>query len=214
MLVAETKEYGVIRVLLAEDIHMIRGALVALLDTEPDIEVVADVSSGDTVVPAALEHRPDVAVLDVQMPGIDGLEAASKILEQLPECRTLILTHLGRPEVLRRALAAKVLGFMLKDAPPAELAGAIRRVAAGERVVDPNLAAATIEARENPLTAREAEVLRLAGEGDELGEIASRLHLAKGTAGPRPAPGSRRATLREPEASRRVRSRRPLWARR
>lgn len=170
-----------IRVLLAEDMHMIRGALVALLDMEPDIEVVADVSSGDAVVPAALEHRPDVAVLDVQMPGIDGIEAAAEILAQLPECRTLILTQLGRPEVLRKALAAKALGFMLKDAPPAELAGAIRRVAAGERVIDPNLAMATIEARENPLTDREVEVLRLAGEGDELSEIASRLHLARGT---------------------------------
>ncbi|MBB4934801.1 two-component system response regulator DesR [Lipingzhangella halophila] len=144
-----------IRVLLAEDMHMIRGALVALLDKEPDVAVVADVSSGDAVVPAVLEHRPDVAVLDVQMPGINGLEAASTIFEQLPECRTLILTQIGRPEVLRKALAAKALGFMLKDAPPAELADAIRRVAAGERVIDSNLATATIEAGENPLTARE-----------------------------------------------------------
>nr|WP_273474216.1 response regulator transcription factor [Nocardiopsis sinuspersici] len=167
--------------MLAEDMHMIRGALMALLDLEPDIEVVADVSSGDAVVSAALEHRPDVAVLDVQMPGIDGLEAASEILDRLPGCRTLILTQFGRPEVLRRAVAARALGFMLKDAPPAELADAIRRVAAGERVIDPNLATATIEARENPLTDREVDVLRLAGEGDEPGEIASRLHLARGT---------------------------------
>lgn len=170
-----------IRVLLAEDMHMIRGALIALLDMEPDIEVVADVSSGDAVVPAALAHSPDVAVLDVQMPGIDGVEAASRILDRLPECRTLILTQIGRPEVLRKALAARALGFMLKDAPPAELADAIRRVAAGERVIDPDLATATIEARENPLTDREVEVLRLAGEGDEPKEIAARLHLAKGT---------------------------------
>ncbi|WP_017592837.1 response regulator transcription factor [Nocardiopsis potens] len=170
-----------IRVLLAEDMHMIRGALVALIAGEPDIEVVADVSSGDGAVAAAAEHRPDVAVLDVQMPGVDGLAAAGMILDRLPGCRILILTQLGRPELLRRALAAKVRGFMLKDAPPAELAGAIRRVAAGERVIDPNLAAAAIEARENPLTDREAEVLRLAGEGDDLAEIAARLHLAKGT---------------------------------
>ncbi|WP_017569385.1 response regulator transcription factor [Nocardiopsis halotolerans] len=170
-----------IRVLLAEDMHMIRGALMALLAMEPDIEVVADVSSGDAVVPAALEHRPDVAVLDVQMPGVDGIEAAAEILGRMPGCRTLILTQIGRPEVLRRALAAGARGFMMKDAPPAELADAIRRVAAGERVVDPNLATATIEAPANPLTPREVEVLRLAGEGDDPGEIAARLHLARGT---------------------------------
>ncbi len=170
-----------IRVLLAEDMHMIRGALVALLEMEPDVGVVADVSSGDEIVPAAMEHRPDVAVLDVGLPGIDGVEAAATIVERLPECKTLILTQIGRPEVLRKALAAKVLGFMLKDAPPYELSAAIRKVAAGERVIDPNIATATIEARENPLTDREIEVLRLAGEGDELREIASRLHLASGT---------------------------------
>lgn len=170
-----------IRVLLAEDMHMIRGALVALLAAETDVEVVAEVSAGDAVLPAALDHRPDVAVLDIQMPGIDGIEAASQIRECLPECRTLILTQIGRPELLRKALAARALGFMVKDAPPAELAGAIRRVAAGERVLDPNLATAAIQIRENPLTERDAEVLRLAGEGDDLGEIAARLHLSKGT---------------------------------
>lgn len=175
------RERGVIRVLLAEDMDLIRGALVALLDMESDIRVVAEVASGDAVIPAAVEHRPDVAVLDVQMPGIDGIEAASEIVARLPECRTLILTQLGRPEVLRKALAAQALGFMLKDAPPAELADAIRRVAAGERVIDPHLATATINSHENPLSAREAEVLRLAAEGNELSEIASRLYLARGT---------------------------------
>lgn len=170
-----------IRVLLAEDMHMIRGALRALLGMEPDIEVVADVCTGDDVLPAALEHRPDVAVLDVQMPGMDGIDAAARILGRVPGCRTLILTQLARPEVLRRALVAGASGFMLKDAPPAELAQAIRRVAAGERVVDPDLAVAAIGTRESPLTEREAEVLRLAGEGDELKEIAARLHLARGT---------------------------------
>lgn len=170
-----------IRVLLAEDMHMIRGALRALLGMEPDIEVVADVCTGDDVLPAALEHRPDVAVLDVQMPGMDGIDAAARVLGRVPECRTLILTQLARPEVLRRALVAGASGFMLKDAPPAELAQAIRRVAAGERVVDPDLAVAAIGTRESPLTEREAEVLRLAGEGDELKEIAARLHLARGT---------------------------------
>ncbi|SIO90841.1 putative two-component system response regulator [Nocardiopsis sp. JB363] len=104
---------------------------------EPDIEVVADVCTGDDVLPVALEHRPDVAVLDVQMPGMDGTDAAARILGRVPACRTLILTRLARPEVLRRALTAGASGFMLKDAPPAELAQAIRRVAAGERVVDP-----------------------------------------------------------------------------
>lgn len=170
-----------IRVLLAEDMHMIRGALRALIGMEPDIEVVADVCTGGDVLPAALEHRPDVAVLDVQMPGIDGVDAAARLLDRLPGCRTLILTQLARPEVLRRALAAGASGFMLKDAPSADLAQAIRRVAAGERVVDPDLAVAAIGARESPLTEREVEVLRLAGEGDELKEIAARLHLARGT---------------------------------
>ena len=170
-----------IRVLLAEDMHLIRGALIALLDLEPDIKVVAEVSRGDAVLPTALEHRPDVAVLDVDMPGVDGLTAATALAGRLPDCRTLILTALGRPEVLRRALTAQVRGFMVKDSPPAELAEAIRRVAAGELVIDPQLAAATITARPNPLTAREMELLRLAAEGAELSEIASRLHLTKGT---------------------------------
>ncbi|MCO6005489.1 response regulator transcription factor [Actinoallomurus purpureus] len=170
-----------IRVLLAEDMHLIRGALIALLDLEPDIEVVAEVSRGDAVLPAALEHRPDVAVLDVDMPGVDGLTAATELAARLPDCRALILTALGRPEILRRALTAQVRGFMVKDSPPAELAEAIRQVAAGELVIDPRLAAAAIRARPNPLTAREVELLRLAAEGAEVSEIASRLHLTKGT---------------------------------
>ncbi|ACZ90801.1 response regulator transcription factor [Streptosporangium roseum] len=171
-----------IRVLLAEDMNLIRGALVALLGLEPDMEVVAEVSSGDSAVSEALRHRPDVAVLDINMPGgIDGLAAAAVLAERLPDCRVLILTSLGRPEMLRRALSAEVRGFMLKDAPPAELAGAIRRVAGGERVMDPQLAAAAITGRRNPLSPREVEVLRMASEGAEPAEIASRLHLTKGT---------------------------------
>ncbi|MEV0231877.1 response regulator transcription factor [Nonomuraea sp. NPDC050786] len=170
-----------IRVLLAEDMHLIRGALASLLSLEPDIEVVAEVPSGDAVVPAALEHRPDVAVLDVQMPVMDGIEAAAGLGERLPGCRVLMLTQLGRPEVLRRALAARVGGFMLKDAPPADLAAAVRRVHAGETVIDPALAAATITARANPLSPREVDVLRLAAGGDDLAEIATALHLTKGT---------------------------------
>ncbi|GAA3204675.1 response regulator transcription factor [Nonomuraea helvata] len=170
-----------IRVLLAEDMHLIRGALASLLRLEPDIEVVSEVPSGDAVVPAALEHRPDVAVLDVQMPVMDGIEAAAELGRRLPGCRVLMLTQLGRPEVLRRALAARVGGFMLKDAPPADLAAAVRRVHAGETVIDPALAAATITARENPLSPREVDVLRLAAGGDDLAEIAAALHLTKGT---------------------------------
>lgn len=174
-------ESRVIRVLLAEDLHLIRGALASLLRLEPDIEVVAEAADGDAVLPAALAHRPDVAVLDVQMPGIDGIEAAAALREQVPGCRLLVLTQLGRPEVLRRALAAGVQGFMLKDAPPADLAAAVRRVHAGETVVDPALAAATIAARANPLSPREVDVLRRAADGDDLPEIAAALHLTRGT---------------------------------
>ncbi|MFF2774401.1 DNA-binding response regulator [Streptomyces sp. NPDC058052] len=170
-----------IRILLAEDMHLIRGALVALLGLEPDMEVVAEVARGDEVVPAAVAHRPTVAVLDVEMPGADGLTAARELRAVLPECRILVLTALGRPEVLRSALAAQVSGFMLKDAPPDRLADAVRRVAAGERVVDPELAATALMAKESPLTARETDVLRLAADGGELAGIARELHLSQGT---------------------------------
>ncbi|MFE5590160.1 DNA-binding response regulator [Streptomyces sp. NPDC056549] len=170
-----------IRILLAEDMHLIRGALVALLGLEPDMEVVAEVARGDAVVPAALAHRPTVAVLDIEMPGVDGLTAARSLGAVLPECRILILTVLGRPEVLRSALAAQVNGFMLKDAPPDRLADAVRRVAAGEHVIDPNLAAAALLAKQSPLTGRETDVLRLAAEGGELADIARELHLSQGT---------------------------------
>ncbi|MFF5210051.1 DNA-binding response regulator [Streptosporangium sp. NPDC000396] len=170
-----------LRVLLAEDMHMIRGALVSLLEDEPDITVVAEVATGDAVLPAALEHRPDVAIVDFDLPERNGLEASAELHEHLPECRTLILTGIGRPGILRRALAAQVDGFMLKDAPPDRLAEAVRRVAAGERVIDPKLAAATLSLPECPLTMREADVLRRVAEGDEPGEIAARLHLSTGT---------------------------------
>ncbi|MGW4056504.1 response regulator transcription factor [Streptomyces sp. NPDC004779] len=170
-----------IRILLAEDMHLIRGALVALLGLEPDMEVVAEVARGDAVVPAAVAHRPDVAVLDVEMPGGDGLTAARDLAAVLPECRILILTALGRPEVLRSALSARANGFMLKDAPPDRLADAVRAVAAGEHVIDPKLAAAALLAERSPLTARETDVLRLAADGGELAEIARQLHLSQGT---------------------------------
>ena len=170
-----------IDVLLAEDMHMVRGALVALLNLEPDIRVVADVASGDDIIPTALRTTPNVAVIDIDLPGIDGLTAASELHERLPACRTLILTSLGRPGTLRRALSARVGGFILKDAPPAELADAIRAVAAGRRVVDSQLALAAWDSTDCPLTTREIEVLRLAAGGADAMEIAARLYLSVGT---------------------------------
>lgn len=170
-----------IRVLLAEDMHMVRGALIALLNLEPDIEVVAEVSSGDKIVPMVSEHRPDVAVIDIDLPILDGLTAATKIRETMPTVRTLMLTSLGRPGTLRRALAARVDGFLLKDAPPGQLADAIRDVAAGKRVVDAQLALAAWDRGECPLTDRELEVLRLAAAGSDAPEIAVALSLSPGT---------------------------------
>ncbi|MDO0926663.1 response regulator transcription factor [Streptomyces sp. TG1A-8] len=170
-----------IKVLLAEDMHMVRGALVALLNLEEDIEVVAEVADGDQIVPRALACGPDVAVIDIDLPGTDGLTAAAQLQKALPECRSMILTSLGRPGTFRRAVKAGVRAFVLKDAPPQELAQAIRRVQKGERVVDPELAMAAWDSGDNPLTDREAEVLRLAADGAEAGEIARRLFLSVGT---------------------------------
>ncbi|MFC6879528.1 MULTISPECIES: response regulator transcription factor [Actinomadura] len=170
-----------IRVLIAEDMHMVRGALVALLKLERDIDVVAEVHSGDAIVPAALAERPDVAVIDIVLPGVDGLTAAAELRDRLPSCRVLVLTGVGRPGNLRRALAAKVSGFIVKDAPPEQLAEAIRKVAAGLRVIDPQLAVAALESEYGPLSDRELEVLRLAAEGIESDEIAARLNLSPGT---------------------------------
>lgn len=170
-----------IRLLLAEDMNMVRGALVALLSLEDDLEVVAELARGDQIVPTALDCRPDVAIIDIDLPGLDGLNAAVRLREKLPECRTLILTSLGRPGTVRRALTARVNGYLLKDAPPQELADAIRRVVAGQRVIDPQLALDVWGSAENPMTERETEVLRLAAEGLEAGEIAKQLQLARGT---------------------------------
>ncbi|GAB3274446.1 response regulator transcription factor [Parasphingorhabdus pacifica] len=170
-----------IQVMIAEDMHMIRGAFVALLDLEPDIKVVAEVENGDEIMPVAREHLPDVAVLDIDLPGKDGLTAAGEIHEQLPAVRTLILTGLGRPGTLRRALSARVGGFILKDAPSAELADTIRRVSSGERVVDSKLALAAWDSPSCPLTAREIEVLRLAADGTDAKEIAGKMFLSPGT---------------------------------
>ncbi|WP_055587534.1 response regulator transcription factor [Peterkaempfera griseoplana] len=170
-----------VRILLAEDVHMIRGALVALLELEPDFEVVASVDRGDLIVRTALESRPDVAVIDVDLPGIDGLTAAASLHDRLPACRTLILTSLGRPGTLRRAMAAQVSGFLLKDAPPDRLAQAVRAVAQGQRVVDPQLALSAWDCPPNPLSPRELEVLRIAARGADAAEIAACLYLSKGT---------------------------------
>lgn len=170
-----------IKVLLAEDEHLVRGALTALLSFEEDIGIVAEVSSGAEILPAAVRARPHVAVIDVDLPGLDGISAAVELHEKLPECRTLILTSLARPGTLLRALAAGVGGFMLKDAPPDELAKAIRGVASGHRVIDHQLAVAALDRSTCPLTAREVEVLRLAADGAEPAEIAGRLFLSVGT---------------------------------
>ncbi|MGW1055580.1 response regulator transcription factor [Streptomyces sp. NPDC001118] len=170
-----------IRVLLAEDMNMVRGALVALLNLEHDIEVVCEVDNGDDIVPQALAHKPQVAIIDIDLPGVDGLTAAVQLHERMPGCRILILTSMGRPGTLLRAISAQVNGYLLKDAPPSELASAVRRVVAGQRVVDPQLAVAAWGGQESPLTDRETEVLRLAAKGAEPSEIAAQLHLSTGT---------------------------------
>ncbi len=170
-----------LRILLAEDVAMVRGALVALIELEPDLSVVADIERGDEILPTALEHRPDVAIIDIDLPGLDGLAAAALLHEKLPSCRTLVLTNLGRPGTLRRALAAHVSGFILKDAPPDQLATAIRNVAAGRRVIDPQLAVSTWDGGQSPLSPREHEVLRMTADGAEPTEIAGALHLSVGT---------------------------------
>ncbi|QVQ51277.1 response regulator transcription factor [Spiractinospora alimapuensis] len=170
-----------IRVVLVEDMRMIRAALVSLLRLEPDIEVVAELDSGDGILPAVREHRPDVAVLDIDLPGTDGLTAAAQVHERYPQTRTLILTALGRPANLRCALEVKASGFLLKDAPPEELAAGIRGVHAGRRVVDPQLAVEALESEESPLTTRELDVLRLTAEGSDVSEVAGHLFLTVGT---------------------------------
>jgi two-component system response regulator DesR len=171
----------VIRVLLADDQALVRGALAAMLGLEPDVEVVAQVGTGDDVVPAARRTNPDVALLDVQMPGRDGLEAAGLLRAALPSCRVIILTTFGRPGYLARAMAAGAAGFVVKDAPPEQLADAVRRVHAGLRVVDPALAVESLSTGLSPLTGRERDVLRAAADGATVADIASRLHLSEGT---------------------------------
>jgi two-component system response regulator DesR len=171
----------VIRVLLAEDQGMMRGALALLLALEDDIEVIDQVAAGDLVLGAALRSRPDVALLDIEMPGRTGLDVAADLKKALPSCKVLILTTFGRPGYLRRAMEAGASGFLVKDGPVEELAAAIRRVLAGEQVVDPALAAAALSAGPNPLTERERDVLSAAADGSTVADIAGRLHLSEST---------------------------------
>jgi two-component system, NarL family, response regulator DesR len=171
----------VIRVLIAEDQAMVRGALASLLALEPDIEVVAQVARGDEVLEAALAARPDIALLDIEMPGATGLDAAEELARSLPSCRVLILTTFGRPGYLRRAMEGGASGFVLKDAPASELSSAIRRALRGERVVDPGLAAAALSQGESPLTPREHEVLGASREYATIAELAKALYLSPGT---------------------------------
>jgi two-component system response regulator DesR len=170
-----------IRLLIADDQALVRGALAALLDLEPDLEVVSEVGRGDEVVEAARTTKPDVALLDVEMPGLDGIEAATALRSAVPGVRVLMVTTFGRPGYLRRAMEAGAAGFVVKDTPAAQLADAVRRVHQGLRVVDPSLAAETLVAGTSPLTGRESDVLRAAREGGTVADIARELVLSEGT---------------------------------
>ncbi|KES03176.1 MerR family transcriptional regulator [Streptomyces toyocaensis] len=169
------------RIVLAEDMHMIRVALAALLDLEPDMEVAAQVGSGSEVLPAVLRTGADTAILDIDMPGMDGITAAAVLRDQAPGCRTLILTGMARPGTLWRALDAQVAGFLPKDASPDELLDGVRRVGAGRRVIDPELAMSAWEIGDSPLTEREVEVLARVAEGADTTQIAATTSLSVGT---------------------------------
>ncbi|WP_020547475.1 response regulator transcription factor [Nonomuraea coxensis] len=170
-----------IRVVLAEDQGMVRGALASLLNLEPDIEVVGEAADGEEAAEVVARARPDIVLLDIEMPGAGGLAAAAAITRRTPGCRVMILTTFGRPGYLRTAMEAGAVAFLVKDSPARELAAAIRRVHAGERVIDPALAAAALSAGPNPLSARERDVLSAAADGSTIGDIAGRLHLSEGT---------------------------------
>ena len=170
-----------IRVLLADDQAMVRGAIAALLAMEKDIEIVAEASRGDEVLSRAVSGRADVALLDIEMPGGDGLSAAAVLRERLPSCRVVMLTTFGRPGYLKQAMENGAVGFLTKDAPASQLASAIRRVAAGGRVIDPQLAIEALSDGENPLTARERDVLAASAGGASIAEIADKLFLSAGT---------------------------------
>jgi two-component system response regulator DesR len=170
-----------IRILLADDQALVRSALAALLELEDDFDVVAQVGRGDEVVAAARDLHPEVALLDIEMPGLDGLAAAAALTQEVPACRVIIVTTFGRPGYLRRAMESGALGFVVKDAPAEQLADAIRRVSRGLRVVDPGLAAATLAGGVSPLTGRERDVLVAARDGATVADIAGRLFLSEGT---------------------------------
>ncbi|HET7173499.1 MAG TPA: response regulator transcription factor [Nocardioidaceae bacterium] len=170
-----------IRLLLADDQSLVRGALAALLNLESDLEVVAEVSRGDEVVAAARRTAPDVALLDIEMPGLDGVAAAAALHAAVPACRILMVTTFERPGYLRRAMTAGAAGYVVKDTPARQLADAVRRVHAGLRVLDPQLAAESLAYGDSPLTAREAEVLRAAGDGGTVADVARVVHLSEGT---------------------------------
>ncbi|PRZ35254.1 LuxR family two component transcriptional regulator [Antricoccus suffuscus] len=170
-----------IRILLADDQSLVRGALAALLDLEPDLTVVAEVSRGDEVVAAARASRPDVALLDVEMPGMDGVSAARALLQAMPRCKVVMVTTFGRPGYLRKAMAAGAHGFVVKDTPARQLADAVRRANSGLRVVDPSLAADSLAQGDSPLTDRESDVLRAAKDGGTVADIARELSLSEGT---------------------------------
>lgn len=170
-----------IRVLLADDQVLVRDALASLLGLERDIDVVGRVSRGDEVAAAVEANQPDVCLLDIEMPGVDGITACQELTLRFPAVRVLMVTTFGRPGYLRRALDAGARGFVVKDIPGAQLVDAVRRVHAGHRVVDPALATETVLGGRSPLTDREAEVLRLAIEGAPVAQIATRLHLSTGT---------------------------------
>ncbi|MFJ2647177.1 response regulator [Streptomyces sp. NPDC087420] len=170
-----------VRLLLAEDQGMMRGALALLLGMEEDMEVVAQVATGDAILGAALTAHPDVALLDIELPGLSGLDAAAELRDRVPGCRVLILTTFGRPGYLRRAMEAGAAGFLVKDGPVEELAGAVRRVLAGETVIDPALAAAALSAGPSPLTARERDALNASADGATVADIAAKLHLSEST---------------------------------
>ncbi|MEN3539055.1 response regulator transcription factor [Microbispora sp. ZYX-F-249] len=170
-----------IRVVLAEDQSMVRGALASLLGLEPDIEVVGEAANGDEVITVAEATRPDIALLDIEMPVRDGIAAAEELRRRVPGCKVVILTTFGRPGYLRRAMEAGAVAFLVKDSPASELAAAIRRVLRGERVIDPGLAAAALSAGPNPLSPRERDVLSAAADGSTIGDVAARLHLSEGT---------------------------------
>lgn len=171
----------VIRILLADDQALVRGALAALLQLEGDIDVVAQVGRGDEVVAAARAAEADVCLLDIEMPGADGIEVAERLRDELPAVRSLIVTTFGRPGYVRRALEAGASGFVVKDTPAGELADAVRAVHAGQRVVDPSLAADSLIGGSNPLSEREREILRVTLAGEPVAEIARRVHLSQGT---------------------------------